>query len=91
MRAVVDLVARLAEAEARYVVVANPESRRLHEERARFMPGGNTRTTIHERPSCSRVPERVALPPRCCGLVERARAGRRSGPWLSTVSRFGCP
>ncbi len=49
MRAVVDLVARLAEAEARYVAV-NPESRRLHEERARFMPGGNTRTTIHQPP-----------------------------------------
>jgi glutamate-1-semialdehyde 2,1-aminomutase len=49
MRAVVDLVARLAEAEARYVAV-NPESRRLHEERARFMPGGNTRTTIHQTP-----------------------------------------
>ena len=49
MRAVVDLVARLAEAEARYVA-ANPESRRLHEERARFMPGGNTRTTIHQPP-----------------------------------------
>jgi glutamate-1-semialdehyde 2,1-aminomutase len=49
MRAVVDLVARLAEAEARYVA-ANPESRRLHQERARFMPGGNTRTTIHQPP-----------------------------------------
>jgi glutamate-1-semialdehyde 2,1-aminomutase len=49
MRAVVDLVARLAETEAQYVA-ANPESRRLHEERARFMPGGNTRTTIHQPP-----------------------------------------
>ena len=49
MRAAIDLVARLAEAEARYVE-ANPESRRLHEERARFMPGGNTRTTIHLPP-----------------------------------------
>ena len=49
MRAVVDLVARVAEAEARYVAV-NPESSRLHEERARFMPGGNTRTTIHQPP-----------------------------------------
>src|ERR1043166_2286716 len=39
----------LAEAEARYVE-ANPESRRLHEQRARFMPGGNTRTTIHQAP-----------------------------------------
>jgi glutamate-1-semialdehyde 2,1-aminomutase len=44
-----DLAARLAEAEARYAA-ANPESRRLHEERARFMPGGNTRTTIHQPP-----------------------------------------
>lgn len=44
-----DLVARLADAEARYVA-ANPQSRRLHEERARFMPGGNTRTTIHQPP-----------------------------------------
>ena len=43
------LVARLAEAEARYVE-ANPESHRQHEERARFMPGGNTRTTIHQPP-----------------------------------------
>jgi glutamate-1-semialdehyde 2,1-aminomutase len=49
MRAVVDLETRLAEAEARYVA-ANPESLRLHEERARFMPGGNTRTTIHQPP-----------------------------------------
>jgi glutamate-1-semialdehyde 2,1-aminomutase len=49
VRAAIDLVARLAEAEARYVE-ANPESRRLHEERARFMPGGNTRTTIHQPP-----------------------------------------
>ena len=49
MPAVADLVARLAEAEARYVR-ANPESLRLHEERSRFMPGGNTRTTIHQSP-----------------------------------------
>ena len=49
MRTVVDLAARLAEAEACYVA-ANPASRRLHEERARFMPGGNTRTTIHQPP-----------------------------------------
>ena len=41
--------ARLEEAEARYVA-ANPESQRLHEQRARFMPGGNTRTTIHVAP-----------------------------------------
>jgi len=39
----------LTEAEARYVA-ANPESRRLHEQRTRFMPGGNTRTTIHQPP-----------------------------------------
>jgi glutamate-1-semialdehyde 2,1-aminomutase len=44
-----DPAARLAEAEARYVG-ANPESQRLHEERARFMPGGNTRPTIHQPP-----------------------------------------
>lgn len=43
------LLARLAEAEARYVA-ANPESRRLHEQRAQYMPGGNTRTTIHQPP-----------------------------------------
>lgn len=49
MRAVADLEARLAEADARYVA-ANQESRRLHEQRARFMPGGNTRTTIHQPP-----------------------------------------
>jgi glutamate-1-semialdehyde 2,1-aminomutase len=49
MRAAIDLVAWLADAEARYVE-ANPESRQLHEERARFMPGGNTRTTIHQPP-----------------------------------------
>ena len=41
--------ARLEEAETRYVA-ANPESQRLHEQRARFMPGGNTRTTIHVAP-----------------------------------------
>jgi glutamate-1-semialdehyde 2,1-aminomutase len=39
----------LAEALARYVE-RNPESRRLHEQRARVMPGGNTRTTIHVDP-----------------------------------------
>lgn len=44
-----ELGSRLAEAEARYTE-ANPESVRLHEERARFMPGGNTRTTIHQPP-----------------------------------------
>jgi glutamate-1-semialdehyde 2,1-aminomutase len=47
--ALTDSAAQLAEAEARYVR-ANPESLRLHEERARFMPGGNTRTTIHQPP-----------------------------------------
>jgi glutamate-1-semialdehyde 2,1-aminomutase len=46
---VVDLAAQVAEAERRYVE-RNPESRRLHEERARFMPGGNTRTVIHLDP-----------------------------------------
>jgi glutamate-1-semialdehyde 2,1-aminomutase len=46
---ITDAATRLAEAEARYVE-ANPESRRLHDERARFMPGGNTRTTIHQPP-----------------------------------------
>lgn len=49
MQVVGRLVDRLGEAETRYVA-ANPESRRLHEERARFMPGGNTRTTIHQPP-----------------------------------------
>jgi glutamate-1-semialdehyde 2,1-aminomutase len=49
VRVVSDLASRLAEAEARYVSV-NPESRRLHEKRTRFMPGGNTRTTIHQPP-----------------------------------------
>jgi glutamate-1-semialdehyde 2,1-aminomutase len=49
VRVIPDLVTRLAEAEARYLT-ANPESRRLHHERARFMPGGNTRTTIHQPP-----------------------------------------
>lgn len=49
MSVVSDLTTRLTEAEARYAA-ENPESRRLHEERARFMPGGNTRTTIHQPP-----------------------------------------
>ena len=39
----------VAAAERRYVE-ANPESRRLHDERARVMPGGNTRTVIHVPP-----------------------------------------
>jgi len=37
------------DAERRYVE-RNPESRRLHEERARVMPGGNTRSVIHVDP-----------------------------------------
>ena len=44
-----DLVSLVAEAEQRYVD-RNPESRRLHEERAKVMPGGNTRTVIHVPP-----------------------------------------
>jgi len=44
-----DLAVRLADAERRYVV-RNPESRRLHEERALVMPGGNTRSVIHLPP-----------------------------------------
>ncbi len=44
-----DLTQRLAAAEARYVE-RNPESLRLHEERALVMPGGNTRSTIHMPP-----------------------------------------
>jgi glutamate-1-semialdehyde 2,1-aminomutase len=39
----------LEAAEARYVE-RNPESRRLHEERALVMPGGNTRSVIHVPP-----------------------------------------
>src|SRR3954470_22253368 len=39
----------VAEAERRYVE-RNPESRRLHEERSRVMPGGNTRSVIHLPP-----------------------------------------
>jgi glutamate-1-semialdehyde 2,1-aminomutase len=46
---ITDLGGRLAAAEARYIE-RNPESRRLHEQRARVMPGGNTRTTIHQLP-----------------------------------------
>jgi glutamate-1-semialdehyde 2,1-aminomutase len=49
VRVAVDPAARLDAAEARYAA-ANPESFRLHKERARFMPGGNTRTTIHQPP-----------------------------------------
>jgi glutamate-1-semialdehyde 2,1-aminomutase len=39
----------LKAAEARYIE-RNPESRRLHEERALVMPGGNTRSVIHVPP-----------------------------------------
>src|ERR671937_53023 len=49
MTTVLDLGGRVADALRRYVE-RNPESRRLHEERARFMPGGNTRTVIHVDP-----------------------------------------
>jgi len=49
MATVVDLAGLVAAAERGYVE-RNPESRRLHEERARFMPGGNTRTVIHLDP-----------------------------------------
>src|ERR671922_888022 len=49
MTTVLDLGGQVAEALRRYVE-RNPESRRLHEERARFMPGGNTRTVIHVDP-----------------------------------------
>src|SRR5580765_7388310 len=44
-----DLATRLAEAEHLYVE-RNPESRRLHERRAASLPGGNTRTVIHQSP-----------------------------------------
>jgi len=44
-----DLTALAADAERRYVE-RNPESRRLHEERSRVMPGGNTRSVIHVPP-----------------------------------------
>jgi glutamate-1-semialdehyde 2,1-aminomutase len=45
----VTVVDALDEAQRRYVE-RNPESRRLHLERARVMPGGNTRTIIHLEP-----------------------------------------
>jgi glutamate-1-semialdehyde 2,1-aminomutase len=44
-----ELLHRRLCATARYVA-RNPESQRLHERRARVMPGGNTRTTIHVAP-----------------------------------------
>ena len=43
------VVSALGAAEARYIE-RNPESRRLHEERALVMPGGNTRSVIHIPP-----------------------------------------
>jgi glutamate-1-semialdehyde 2,1-aminomutase len=46
---VAELAVELAAAERRYVE-RNPESRRLHEERAEVMPGGNTRSVIHLPP-----------------------------------------
>jgi glutamate-1-semialdehyde 2,1-aminomutase len=46
---VAELATLAAEAERRYVE-RNPESKRLHEERALFMPGGNTRSVIHVPP-----------------------------------------
>src|SRR5436305_6899314 len=49
MTTVLDLGGQVAEALRRYVE-RNPESRRLHEERAQFMPGGNTRTVLHVDP-----------------------------------------
>ena len=49
MATVLDLGGQVAEALRRYVE-RNPESRRLHEERARFMPGWNTRSVIHVDP-----------------------------------------
>src|SRR4051795_5133955 len=44
-----DLATRLPEAEGRDIE-RNPESRRLHERRAASLPGGNTRTVIHQSP-----------------------------------------
>ena len=38
------------EAALQRYVERNPESKRLHEERARFMPGGNTRSVLHVPP-----------------------------------------
>jgi glutamate-1-semialdehyde 2,1-aminomutase len=48
-RVVTDVAGLVAAAERRYVD-RNPESRRLHEERAAVMPGGNTRSVIHVPP-----------------------------------------
>src|SRR2546423_14904767 len=49
MATVLDLSGQVAEATRRYVE-RNPESWRVHEERRRFMPGGNTRSVIHVDP-----------------------------------------
>src|SRR5919206_389421 len=49
MTTVLDLGGQVDEALRDYVE-RNPESRRLHEERAQFMPGGNTRSVIHVDP-----------------------------------------
>ncbi|HXR12690.1 MAG TPA: aminotransferase class III-fold pyridoxal phosphate-dependent enzyme [Gaiellaceae bacterium] len=49
MATVADPTTLARDAERRYVE-RNPESRRLHEERARVMPGGNTRSVIHVDP-----------------------------------------
>jgi glutamate-1-semialdehyde 2,1-aminomutase len=38
------------DAAAERYVERNPESKRLHEERARYMPGGNTRSVLHVPP-----------------------------------------
>jgi glutamate-1-semialdehyde 2,1-aminomutase len=46
---VADRAQLAADAERRYVA-RNPESLRLHEERCRYMPGGNTRSVIHVDP-----------------------------------------
>src|SRR5437763_8457787 len=49
MATVLDRGGQLAEA-LRHYVECNPESRRLHEERAVLMPGGNPRSVIHVDP-----------------------------------------
>src|SRR5919199_4835618 len=49
MTTVLDLGGQVAEA-LRHYVERNPASPRLHEERVRFMPGGNTRSVIHVDP-----------------------------------------
>src|SRR3954462_5473019 len=49
MATVLDVSAKVAGAVRAYVE-RNPASRRLHEERARSMPGGDTRSVIHVDP-----------------------------------------